>query len=308
MNKKIKKNLPTVTVALSAFNEEINIGNFINSVLKQKEENFVLEKILIISDGSTDKIVEIVHSFKNSKLEIKDYKERAGKSTRLNEIYSCLTSDILIQSDADVVFCNPYVVRDMVVGLLSDDNIMMTGGNLLPIKPITFTEKAVYVACEVYRPLRKKVNDGDNVLTVNGPILGYKKEFIKQVYVPNDMLANDMFTYIICKNKRYGYKYIESAIVNYRLPQTFKDQTKQEARFIIAPNVIKRYLPHELVDSCYNLPKKLIRIEMIKQLLKHPILCLYIFILNKYSKYKSITSIDQINSKWDMVRSTKKLK
>ena len=307
MNKEIKKTLPTVTVAVSAFNEEANISNFIASVLKQKEENFVLEKILIISDGSTDKTVEIVRSFRHSKLEIRDYKERTGKSTRLNEIYSGLNSDILIQSDADVVFCNPYVVRDMIAGLLSDDNVMMTGGNLLPIKPVTFTEKAVYVACEVYRPLRKKVNDGENVLTVNGPILGYKKEFIKQVYVPNDMLANDTFTYITCKNKGYGYKYIESSVVNYRLPQTFKDQTKQEARFIIAPNVIKKYLPRELVDSCYSLPKKLIRKEMLKQLFKHPILCLYIFILNKYSKYISIANISQINSKWDMIKSTKRV-
>ena len=68
MNKEIKKTLPTVTVALSAFNEETNIGNFIASVLKQKEENFVLEKILIISDGSTDKTAEIVKSFDSPKL------------------------------------------------------------------------------------------------------------------------------------------------------------------------------------------------------------------------------------------------
>ena len=43
---------PSVTVAISALNEAQNIAAFLRSVLSQKEEGFVLEKIMVISDGS----------------------------------------------------------------------------------------------------------------------------------------------------------------------------------------------------------------------------------------------------------------
>ena len=53
----MKTHKPTVTVAISAYNEEGNINYFLKSVIKQKIKNFTLKKILVISDGSTDKTV-----------------------------------------------------------------------------------------------------------------------------------------------------------------------------------------------------------------------------------------------------------
>ena len=49
--------IPTVTIALSAYNEAENIGRFLQSVLEQKENGFILEKILVISDGSDDSTI-----------------------------------------------------------------------------------------------------------------------------------------------------------------------------------------------------------------------------------------------------------
>src|SRR3989344_8272149 len=91
---------PTATLSISAHNEGRNVLIFLRSVLEQVEIGFVLEKILVISDGSTDKTVEIARSLNHQKIEIRDYPERLGKSARLNEIYHDLASDILVQSDA----------------------------------------------------------------------------------------------------------------------------------------------------------------------------------------------------------------
>src|SRR3989304_6639199 len=100
----------SVTVAISALNEAHNITAFLRSVLSQKEEGFVLEKILIISDGSTDQTAELARALNSDKIEVRKYGERIGKSSRLNEIYKDLRSDILVQSDADVVFSHPLVI------------------------------------------------------------------------------------------------------------------------------------------------------------------------------------------------------
>jgi len=52
-----------ITIGIPAYNEEKNIGNLLNDILNQKLEHNILEKILVISDNSTDKTDEIVSSF-----------------------------------------------------------------------------------------------------------------------------------------------------------------------------------------------------------------------------------------------------
>ena len=61
------KIIPTVTVAICACNEEANIGRLIKSILEQKESSFRFEKLFVVSDGSTDKTVEIIKSFNSPK-------------------------------------------------------------------------------------------------------------------------------------------------------------------------------------------------------------------------------------------------
>ena len=64
----MKNKKPTVTVALSAYNEEKNIKSFLESVLSQREESYVLKEIWVYSDVSTDKTVEIAKSIKSTKI------------------------------------------------------------------------------------------------------------------------------------------------------------------------------------------------------------------------------------------------
>ena len=55
---------PLVTVLLPVYNGEKYIRESIQSVLNQTFINF---ELLIINDGSTDKTVEIINSFKDKK-------------------------------------------------------------------------------------------------------------------------------------------------------------------------------------------------------------------------------------------------
>src|SRR3989338_5607147 len=48
------------------------------------------------------------------KIKVWDHKKRTGKSTWLNKIYKDLKTDILVQSDADVVFAHNLVVHDLI--------------------------------------------------------------------------------------------------------------------------------------------------------------------------------------------------
>ena len=294
----------SITIATSAFNEEANIKRFLESVLSQKGNSFVIEKILIVSDGSTDKTVELVESFKDTRIKIIDHKERRGQSFRLNEIYSILLSDILVRSDADVVYSHDHVIRDLIQPIIKDKKVGMCGGNPLPFNPVTFTEKAVRCSLDSYLPLRSKLNDGDNIYSAMGCLLAYRKEFIKKVKIPN-IIANDMFSYFSCLSLGYKYKYVPSAIVKYRLPQTLQDHIKQNIRFSSGPIRMKKYFPEDLINRELHIPMRLKLRYRLEQLIKHPILSIYIYSVNSYCRYKANKTAHNISAKWEIANSTK---
>ena len=301
------KHKPSVTIAVCAYNEAQNIVSFLTSVLSQKEEGFNLEKILVVSDGSTDETVNRVTKLNSPKIETWNLLQRLGKSPRLNQIYRALTSDLLVQSDADVTFTHPHVLRDLIQPLILEKKVGMCGGNPQPQTGTTFIEKAVNCTTNAFIPLRWQFRRGQNILSADGRLLAYQKELVKKINIPHDMIANDAYTYFCCLTLGYQYRFVKSASVTYRSPQTISDQIRQNSRFLAASQRLKKYFPAEIVDHEYQFPKSILRKQMLTQFIKHPILCAVIFILNKYCYIRSRLIEPKLTSKWDIAGSTKKL-
>lgn len=306
MNKNIK--LQTVTVAVSALNEESNIVAFIKSILAQKEDGFVLEKILVISDGSTDKTVKLAKSFKDKRIHVVEHRERKGKSTRLNEIYSFLNTEILVQSDADVVYAHRYVIRNLIKSIIKNDKVGMCGGRPLPIKATTFVEKAINCSFEAYEPLRRELRGGHNKLSADGRILAYRKDLVKKIKIPVNMTSNDVFTYFCALSLGYQYRHAPSAIVYFRSPQQLRDHIKQNTRFLAGPAKMSGYFGKELVSREYHIPLGMIIRNMAKQFIRHPILSTYILLINKYCTIRSRILLNSLTAKWEIAHSTKELR
>lgn len=307
MKRKNYMKVPTLTVAVCAYNESVNISYFLDSVFKQKEEGYSLKKIVIISDGSTDDTVAKVNRYRSQKISLIAHKDRRGKSTRLNEIYQNLTTDIIFQSDADVVLAGSLVLTRMVRAFL-DPKVTMASGNAVPYKPKTLMEKAVHVSRSAYHPLKTKFKGGNNKFSVNGRILAYRASFIKRIRIPEATIGNDVFTYFACLQKNFSYRYVQDAIVRYRSPMTLSDHIKQNTRFVAVPDAMGKYFPKELVAREYALPTSLKVFLLAKQFIKHPILSMYIFTINKYCQLIAILQREQMHGPWKIAESTKKIK
>lgn len=305
-----KQYIPTVTIAICALNESANIGPLMESIKKQNIEGFILEKILLISDGSTDETVKIAKSIGVPKLEVRDYKKRLGKSTRLNEIYGKkgLKSDIVVQPDADVILAHKNVIRDVVKPFSEGKHVGMTGGNPYALPAETFTEKAVNCTLEVYIPFRKSLNGGNNILSATGRLLAVRREVFENIIVPRDTIANDGYVYFCTITQGYQYRFAEKAKVYFRSPQTLKDHINQNTRFKATHTWMKQFFPAELVEHEYAIPAAEIRKKMIAQLLRHPILSLYIYAVNNYCNLRAFILKKKITALWDIVYSTKRLK
>jgi cellulose synthase/poly-beta-1,6-N-acetylglucosamine synthase-like glycosyltransferase len=297
----------TVTFAVCAYNEEKNILQHLRSVLKQIAKSYILKKIIVVSDGSDDNTVSLIKSLKNKRINIVDSKKRIGKSSRLNEIYTNLDTDILIQSDADVIFADSLAIERTVKVFAKNSEVMMCGGNPTPLNAQTFTEEAINITTEIYRDFRKTVRGGNNVFSADGRFLGYRREFIKQVTIPSTMIANDVYTYFECINRGYKYAFVPGVKVLYRSPQNLKDQVRQNSRFVAAPFRLRKYFPPELIDREFYIPKQVLWSKMLIQLAKYPLHGVYIYIVNAFCRLQGWLTEPNLNAKWNMADTSKKL-
>ena len=298
-------NLPKVTVALSALNEGANIERLLNSVLMQIEEGFILDKIVVASDGSTDNTVEIASSLDPEKILVNNYKERKGQAIRMNEIYNNLDTDILVQTDADICFETKYVIRDLVKELVSDNQVMMCAGHAEPTQGKTFTERAVRCTFDAYADFKTTLKDGHNIFSVHGCILAFRRSFVEKMRLMESGIGNDLQCYLLCVKEGYKYRYVPSALVSFRLPTSIKDHIKQNTR----QHEVRRRLHNEFDEALINkemlVPKFLFIKSTLKQALKNPIMATYIFMLNKFCYLNSKFFGKNISGEWQIADSTK---
>lgn len=302
----MKNKLYTVTLAISAYNEESNIGSFLKSVLIQKEKGFVLKDIQIYSDGSTDKTISIIKSFKNDKIKVFDSKKRKGKSSRLNQIYRSLTSDFLVQSDADVVFTHPYVIYDVIQPLIRNKNVVLTGGQRIVVTPMTLIERVHAQGFSIWNATKGQIHGGDNIHNHHGTLSAMNKHLSDKVRMPSDLYGTDDYVYLLCKSLEFSFKYVANATVYFKGPETLSDYIRQHRRFLAGKHKMATLFGNK-VYSEYKIPVGVKLRALLKGFSKRPILTsFYIFFESAMRLYSRLRKYSQSNY-WDTAVSTKKV-
>jgi cellulose synthase/poly-beta-1,6-N-acetylglucosamine synthase-like glycosyltransferase len=94
---------PTVTLLISAFNEAHIISEKLTNALNLDYPKSKME-ILVISDASTDRTDQIVQSFSDQGVSLLRMEERGGKTLGLNAAMKVAKGDIVIFSDANIMY------------------------------------------------------------------------------------------------------------------------------------------------------------------------------------------------------------
>jgi biofilm PGA synthesis N-glycosyltransferase PgaC len=128
--------LPSVALIICAFNER--------RVIEEKLENsLALDyprerlRIVVVSDGSTDGTADIVRRYEQSGVQLIGRIQRCGKVGNLNAVLPTRSEDVLVLSDANVMY-RPDAVRRLVerfadpsVGCVSGKVILIESASLL---------------------------------------------------------------------------------------------------------------------------------------------------------------------------------
>ena len=107
-----KRELPKVSILVSAYNEESVIEKKIQNFLELDYPKDKLE-ILIGDDGSADKTAEIVSRYADKGITLVKAPKNAGKAAMLNRLQNLAKGEILVFCDANTMFF-PNVVRKLV--------------------------------------------------------------------------------------------------------------------------------------------------------------------------------------------------
>src|SRR6266480_5579660 len=97
------KHLPSVTLIISAYNEEKVIGEKIENALSLDYPRELLE-IVIVSDGSIDRTSKFVLEFAQRGVVLRHYEGRIGKTACLNRALPLAAGGIIVFSDANSTY------------------------------------------------------------------------------------------------------------------------------------------------------------------------------------------------------------
>lgn len=223
------ENLPKVSILLSVFNEEVVIAEKIESILNS---DYPFEKLELIigSDNSTDLTNQIIAEYCKSNTFINFYPffERQGKQNVINLIFGKSNGDIIILTDANVIFHKNTIYevvknfKNSEIGLV--DTQMINKGL---VKEGISVQESSYISREV------KIKNAESNLwgTMMGPFGGcyaIRRELYEQV--PANFLVDDFYINMLVLEK--GFKAINNlnAIVYEDVSNNFRDEFRRKIR------------------------------------------------------------------------------
>jgi glycosyltransferase involved in cell wall biosynthesis len=89
--------VPKVSVVMSVFNDELYVGEAVDSILNQTFWDF---EFIIINDGSTDRTGEILSSYRDNRIRLLDQKNR-GLTPSLNRGLALARGEYIARMDGD---------------------------------------------------------------------------------------------------------------------------------------------------------------------------------------------------------------
>lgn len=218
----------TVSVVISAFNEEAHIERRIRNLLETDYPAGLVE-IVIASDGSTDRTMDIARSLSapGRQLRLLDYPERRGKVNVLNDACQQATGDILVFSDANVDF-DPSAIGELAKALDSLGVGCACGRLRFRVKSGVAHEESegLYWALETW--LKKHEGEAGCLLGANGAIYAMPRHLWEAC--PPDTIIDDFFIPMRLMMQGWKTVYAPAALAEEDLPPLAADEFGRRIR------------------------------------------------------------------------------
>ncbi|MDJ0763426.1 MAG: glycosyltransferase family 2 protein [Myxococcota bacterium] len=175
---------PTVSIILAARNEAAVIGSKIKNLLDLEYEPDKLQ-IIVINDGSTDDMGDVVAGFSDSRIEQINLEAHLGKPTAINRGVRHARGDILLFCDARQKV-DQEALRTLV-STFADKSVGCASGEL-----IIGSSKGPGIYWKYEKIIRMAESSFDSVCGATGAFFAARRELFSDI--PADCLLDDVFT------------------------------------------------------------------------------------------------------------------
>ena len=259
---------PTVTIGISAYNEQANIGQLLHRVLQEKPEQVRLEKVIVISDGSTDETAAKVKDYAQSIVRFIDQKKRLGLHQNQNRIVRMADSDILIILDADVL-PNKGFIDALCRPILESPQVGIVGARTKPAVPRNALERVIVHGRELKTSIYERINGGDTIYLCHGRARAFAKRLYKRIVWPVDC-PEDSYSYLFCLEKGFSFVYEPKADVTFRVPSSFREYAEKHVRFLTGKNQLSKYFEKSTIRDKYRIPLGVLSEKLLESFLRQP--------------------------------------
>lgn len=301
----ISSNKIKLSVGIPAYNESANIDKLIHSIFTQNSSNYMLDRVYIVSDGSTDDTVDRVKLLSKAYPNIRVYSDgfRKGKAARLNEIYKINKSQFLLTLDADVILGTKNAISLLVERMKNQEKLNVVAGNPVPQKQKTFKGKVIYQNHIMWNNIRYSIGKNNHISNLYGSITLLRDKFAKSTLYPTNITADEEYLYMR-SYKKGGFDFVKEAIAFYKTSTSFSEFAKQgrrykNERFSLTPIFGTKTL------LLHNIPLKAKVKGIAISFLTSPILTLSALTYNFYMKATPFLDDLTRTGIWEMAASTK---
>lgn len=298
------KSRKSLSVGIPAFNEEANIGYLLRDLLAQKVKGFSFKEIIVSSDGSSDKTVEIVKNIKNKKIVLFNNRKRKGQAERQNQIIKRSNSDILVLLNADILIKDKYFLKKLITPILSG-RVDLTSVSVEELPAQNLMEKILDSSMKLKKSIFERIKGGQNIYTCHGRARAFSKRLYKSIKF-NESVGEDAYSYLYSLKKGLTYKFVKNTEIYYKLPDNFDDHEKQSIRFFNSQKIFNKEFGENFVKEQYKIPNSISLVSLVNLTFSNPLILVYLFLLS-FLKVKSYYQ-KNIENTWSSSESSKRLR
>ena len=295
-----------MSVGIPAYNEEGNIKQLLESIQKQTQTLFILEKIIVIMDSCTDRTAEIVAqvALHDKRIVYVERKIREGKSSALNVIYEMNTSDLLFVPDADIILSDEQILNEMVKVFKLYPKTHLVSARHIPAHPTTLMGEFARYSYLSLEDSFMQLNDGNNFYSVMSASMITKK-FADSFRYPKHTLSDQNYLYAkATRNNNEGYKFASKAKVIFKTVDSFSDWRLLATRSVIGDKAdIAKHFGKGILQE-YTIPKYLVIKTLLIWLIKHPFFIAGSIFMNIFIRLFPLHQ-EPLNGMWEATKSSK---
>ena len=209
------------SMGIMAYNEEANIGRLLEAVTTQKFKEVALTEIVVVASGCTDNTEAIVLEWakRDSRIRLISQEKRAGKASAINDYLPKAQEKILVLCSADLL-PEPEAIERLVAPF-ADPEVGMTSSRPVPVNDASqFMGYAAHMLWGLHHAINMKSFKA-------GEMIAIRKIFER---IPYHTAVDEASMEPVIRGQGYQAKYVPTAIVYNKGPETLADFLRQRRR------------------------------------------------------------------------------